>query len=58
MKDCKSQGEKTINIDNEERRSKCKEKLIRGSYTPLKFIRSISHTLGSLTNVNAFILGK
>ena len=43
---------KKINIDNEERRSKCKEKLIGGSYTPLEYIRAISHTVGSLTNIN------
>ena len=43
---------KKINIDNEERRSKCKEKLIEGSYTQLEYIRAISHTVGSLTNIN------
>ena len=43
---------KQINIDNEERRSKCKEKLVNGSYTPFEYIRAISNTVGSLTNLN------
>ena len=39
---------------NDEHRSKCKEKLIEGSYSPLEYIREISHTVGSLTEISIF----
>ena len=38
---------------NDEERRKCKE-LIEGSYSPLKYITEISHTVGFLTEISTF----
>ena len=44
---------KKVDIENDVRRSRCKEKLRDGAFTPWEFIQAISHTIGQISADNA-----
>ena len=44
-----SRPRKKVDIENDVRRSRCKEKLRDGTLTPWEFIQAFSHTIGQVS---------